>query len=339
MKSLIACLLAGVLAVLGGSAVAVYILDPYFQYHDPDVTGDIWIDERYQASGLLRSQDYDTILIGTSLAANYQPSWFDAAFDAQTVQITLPNGAISEFDTVLTFAYTCQEVERVVVGLDANILARNVDEDPDELPVYLYNHTMLDDLPYLLNKDILAKSIYYAMEEDPALTPLDEGFLWDYWFSKEQALVSYPRPDISDETQSEDYYLANADAHLEIVARWLEENPTVEYHFYLSPYAILFWDKMDREGTTEAMLTMLEHTMTTLLAYDNATVHFFMDDETIITNLDNYTDHIHTSTAVTSAMVTAMAEGTYVVSEENLVAKVDGLRQLVVDYDYESIFE
>lgn len=339
MKRLIACLLVGVFAVLVASGITMYTLDPYFQYHAPDETGDSWFDERYQTSGLLRFQDYATVLIGTSLAANYQPSWFDTAFDTQTVQITFPSGSIAEFDTALSYAFHCQDLERVVVGLDANIVARSPNDDPYELPDYLYNDTVVDDLPYLTNKITLAKSIYYATDDSTPLVSLDCAHLWDYTFSKEMAIKSYPRPAISDVTQEADAYLANADYHLATVTQWLTDHPDVTFDFYLSPYSILFWDKMDREGTTEAMLTMIEYTMETLLTYPNANVHFFMDELDIITNLDNYTDHIHTSTTVTSSMVTAMAEGFYVVSEENLATKVDGLRQFVVNYDYERIFE
>ncbi len=340
MKRLIACLLVGVFVMLGASTVGVYLLDPYFHYHAPDPTGEVWMDERYQAAGLLRTQTYDTVLVGTSLAANYQPSWFDQAFGAQTVQVTLPNGSIGEFTTVLDYALACQAVERVVVGLDANILARDAADDPDELPRYLYNNNPLDDLPYLWNKDVLAKGVYaYQTKALEELVPLDEAFLWDYWFSKAQAIASYPRPEVRGAIQDEAYYMDNATYHLESVCDWLETYPEVEFHFYLSPYSILFWDKMDREGTLEAMLTMVEYGMDTLVAYPNATVHFFMADIDTIENLANYTDHIHTSTAVTSAMVRAMAEGTYVVTAENCATMVDGLRQFVVDYEYENIFE
>lgn len=340
MKRLMACLLTGVLAVLLLAGAGVYYFDPYFHYHAPDVSGDVWMDERYQAAGLLRTQTYDTVLMGTSLAANYQPSWVDEAFDAQTMQITLPNGSIDEFTTVLHYAMECQAVERVVMGLDANIVARDLTDDPDELPAYLYNNNPLDDLPYLWNKDILAKGVYaYQTKAAGDLTPLDEAYLWDYPFSKEQAIASYPRPDISGVTQSDDYYMANATAHLDTIIIWLETYPEVDFHFYMAPYSVLFWDKMDREGTTEAMLTMLQYTLEILLPYDNASVHFFMNDTYIIDNLNNYTDHIHTSTKVTSYMTTAIATDNCLVREENLARKVDALRQFVVNYDYESIFE
>ncbi len=339
MKRLIACLLLGVFAVLGCSSLGVYCLDPYFHYHDPDVTGDVWMDERYQAAGLLRTQDYDTVLMGTSLAANYQPSWLDEAFGGKAVQVTLPNGSIDEFSTVLHYAMDCQDVNRVVMGLDANIVARAAGEDPYELPTYLYNHNPVDDLAYLWNKETLAKGVYAQhLQQTTDLKPLDEAFLWDYTFSKVQALVSYPRPEPSDTVQPDDYFLTNAQSHLDVVTAWLETYPDVDFHFYLSPYSVLFWDKMDREGTTQSMLTLLDYLLTTLSAYDNATVHFFMGDTDIITNLDNYTDHIHVSAAITHAMVNAMAEGTYAVETGNIAHTVDELGTFVVNYDYNRIF-
>ena len=52
-------------------------------------------------------------------------------------------------------------------------------------------------------------------------------------------------------------------------------------------------DGMDRQGETEAMLTMLADAVETLLAYDNAELQFFMADRDVISDLDNYADHIH----------------------------------------------
>ena len=105
------------------------------------------------------------------------------------------------------------------------------------------------------------------------------------------------------------------------------------------PYSILFWDKMDRQGETEAMLKLLEETTETLLQYDNAQLQFFMADEVIITDLDNYADHIHVAGKVTYRMAEAMPAGAYRMTAENRAEMLDGLRQLVVNYDYDEIWE
>ena len=96
---------------------------------------------------------------------------------------------------------------------------------------------------------------------------------------------------------------------------------------------------MDRLGEREAMLALLEETTETLLRYDNAELQFFMADTDVITNLDNYADHIHVAGRVTYRMAQAMPTGQYRLTAENRAEVLDGLRDFVVHYDYDEIWK
>ena len=54
------------------------------------------------------------------------------------------------------------------------------------------------------------------------------------------------------------------------------------------------------------MLTMLADAVETLLAYDNAELQFFMADRDVISDLDNYADHIHVAGRVTYRLAEAI---------------------------------
>jgi len=337
-------------AALLGTAALLLILctgtvrtvDPFFHYHDPDPEGEVWFDQRAQGAGLLRTQEYETVLMGSSLAANYRSFWFDVFYETSTVKVTFPNGGFEEFSQALDYAYTQQDVKRVIFGLDPNLLARDPAEAPNQLPEYLYDENPLNDGRYLLNKDVLMRSGYTLLKKAAGETqPLQDAFVWDgnVFFSKTLALAGYERPEAVKEAVPEDVFLENARANLAIVIGWMEQHPDTEFIFYFSPYSILFWDKMDRQGETEAMLKLLEETTETLLQYNNAQLQFFMADEAIITDLDNYADHIHVAGKVTYRMAEAMPAGSYRMTAENRVEMLDGLRQLVVNYDYDEIWE
>ena len=92
-------------------------------------------------------------------------------------------------------------------------------------------------------------------------------------------------------------------------------------------------------GQTEAMLTMLDYALDRLLRYDNAQVQFFMAGEDIITNMENYADHIHVAGRVTYQMAQAMPTGAYRLTAENYSQVLDELRQLVLHYEYDSIWQ
>ena len=304
-------LLAAIAAMLGLCAAVVVTVDPFFHYRAPDPEAEVWFEQRCQTAGLLRSQDYETVLMGTSLAANYRPLWFDAYFDTRTVKATFPNGGFHEFSQALDYACQTHDVKRVIFGLDPNILVRSVEEAPDQLPAYLYDTNPWNDSPYLLNKDVLVRALYVVREKAAGNTQaLQDAFVWDgnVFFSKELALAGYQRPEAEDT-------------------------------FYYSPYSILFWDKMERQGRTDAMFAVLKHATEALLAYDNVKIQCFLTDIDTITDLDNYADHIHVAGRVTWKMSKAMAGTEHLLTLENYEAKLDALREYVVNYDYESIWE
>lgn len=336
-----AALLLTFVVLLGLCGGTVRLVDPFFHYHNPDPEGEVWFDQRAQGAGLLRSQEYETVLMGSSLAANYRPFWFDVFYETSTVKVTFPNGGFGEFTRALDYACTQQDVERVIFGLDPNLLARDPAEEPDQLPEYLYDTNPWNDGQYLLNKDVLMRSGYTLLKKMSGETQsIQDAFVWDgnVFFSKELALAGYERPEATGETLAADAFLENSRANLERVTGWLEQYPDTEFIFFFSPYSILFWDKMNQLGQTEAMLTLLQETVETLLQYDNAELQFFMADTQVITNLQNYADHIHVAGRVTYRMAQAMPTGQYRLTKETYVEVLDGLRDFVVHYDYEQIW-
>jgi len=335
----------GLLAALAAAfllcAAIVICIDPFFHYHSPDPNGEVWLEERYQMAGLLRTQDYESVFMGTSLAANYRAGWVDEAFDTSAVKITFPNGGMNEFDTALNYAYSQQDVARVIIGLDPNILARDPAQAPDELPKYLYDDNPFNDAPYLWSKFTLTRSVYAAMEKARGNTAtLQEAFLWDHiWFSRQTALVSYVRPEVQDTAAPADAFLPYCEENLAVAEQWFLSHPETEFHVFFSPYSILYWDKMQRQGETEAMFAALDYAIERLLTYDNVSLHCFMTDLSIITDLGYYGDHIHISEKLTEFMVNAMAEGTHLLTKENYRTQLEALHDFVVNYDYESIFQ
>ena len=334
-------LLAGFLAILSLCAGTVLVIDPFFHYRDPDPNGEVWFDERYQNAGLLRSQSYETVLMGTSLAANYRPFWFDVFYDTSTVKVTFPNGGFHEFTQALDYAFEEQDVKRVIFGLDPNILARPTADAPDQLPAYLYDNNPWNDGRYLLSKDVLIRSAYSVWKKAQGQTQkLQDAFLWDgtIYFSKELALAGYQRPEIAAEPLPADAFLNACDENLSVVKSWVEGHPDTQFVFFFSPYSILYWDKTQRLGETDAMFALLRRTAEELLPYENVDLQCFLTDTDVITDLDNYADHIHVAGRVTYAMAQAMPGGEYRLTEENYRQRLDALHEFVVNYDYEKIF-
>ena len=173
-------LLACILALLAVCGAVVYVVDPCLYYRVPDKWQPVLFNERYQMAGLAKNVEADTVLVGTSMAANYRSSWIQETFGTSAVRLTIPDGYYSEFDQVMNVLFRTQEPERVIFGLDANILVWDESGLTGALPEYLYNTNPLDDVRYFLNRDTLYYSVYTLMTLGRGGgTPVDELFTWD----------------------------------------------------------------------------------------------------------------------------------------------------------------
>lgn len=334
---------AVVLVCLCGLAAVVAAVDPLFAFNGVE-EGEtaVFANQRYEMPGLIRHQDYSAVVMGTSLVANFRASWFEEGLDKDVLKITFPGGWISEFDTALELAYdTHTDLDQVFFCLDPNILVRSDSERTVDLPAYLYNTNPLDDMEFYLNADslVLAGETVLAGLQGKS-TDLDSAYIWDgtVGFSREQALASYKRPEVSNTVLPEDAYLAACQENLAVITSWIEEHPHTEFTIWFPPYSILYWDKMTREGTRDAVIRAVEYAVGELIAYDNVSVHCFTFDFSTITNLYLYTDHIHCSSEVTRSMAEHMLAGRWKLTEENYQLRLDELREFVASYDYESLF-
>lgn len=335
-------LLALVFVLLAACAVVVYTVDPCMYYRIPQEREPIFFSERYQGAGLARNVPADTVLIGTSMAANYRASQIEEVFGGRGLRITIPDGYISEFDKVMDALFAEQMPERVLFALDMNVLVRDESGLTTAMPAYLYNRNPIDDVKYLLSKDALYYSAYVCMADDWGEgQSLEEGFTSDQgiWWNHATALKNYPRPDVAEEPLPADAYFANVDANLSVVERWAAEHPETEFHLFLSPYSILYWDKNERLGQFDAAFAALERVCSRLTANDNIRLYGLLMDPELVDNLDHYGDYIHHSKEMCALVLQKIAAGEELLTAENYQERLANWHDFVVDYDYEKFWD
>ncbi|MCI8593919.1 MAG: hypothetical protein HFF09_01515 [Oscillospiraceae bacterium] len=332
--------IGGVLVILAALAAMVAVVDPFFQFHAPG-SAETYENERYENAGMIQNLDYDTIVMGTSLACNYRASWFDELTGGKTIKIGFRGGNPVEFDQALRLAFdTHPDIKQVFFGMDLNILLFYGGAASSSLPDYLYNSTPLDDAAYFLNKDVYLRCAKTLLRRSRGGgVPLDDAYIWDgaYTFSRETALSNYERPDPADPL-AEDYFFYGVDHNLVLFEGWLTEHPNTQFTFFLSPYSVLYWDYVRRTGAADARLAALERAVDALVDYENLRICCFLGEEDIITNLDNYTDYIHISGATTRRLAEEMTAGKCAVTRENMDEFFSSLRLFLNEYDYDAIF-
>lgn len=333
--------LAGVLICFGGLMLLLAAEDPFFVLSGvEDGETAVFDEQRYQMAGLIRHQEYESVVMGTSLAANFRASWFTEETGEETLKITFPDGWVSEFDRALTLAYGVKgELSTVYFCMDPNIIVRPDSERTVEMPDYLYNMNPLDDAQYWLSADTYERALKSRLAGEGEKLTLDEAYIWDgsHTFSWAWAKAGYPRPEISGAELPADAYLAAAEENLDVICGWAETHPDTEFVIWLPPYSILYWDKMLREGSADAVLAAVEYAVERLSEQENIQVYDFLTVKEIVCNLNYYTDHIHHSGEIGRYVTQSVAEGTHLAGED-FPAALEQWRDFVYGYDFTMIF-
>lgn len=327
------------------------IFDPFFQYHKP-LPGlkAVLTDTEYQCVGSLKTFDYDSVIVGSSVVENNYNDWYNQGFHCNVIKAVRTYGATADLCFLLDVAFENQKLKYVFYNMDTSSL----DADPVptyELtgsPMYLYDKNYWNDIKYVLNKSVLAAKIPYLLAHS-FMGHYDENnsYNWAQWksFHQDMILGLYIRKPSAAPMMEKNVYQKQLEGNLSLLTKQIADHPETNFKIFFPPYSMLYWDNIYRNGKTEAYLYNMEQAIGTLLTYDNVEVYYFQNEEDIICNLDNYMDILHFSSEVNYWMYEQIAAGNYRLKPHNYKKALEDMRQLsyrIVEQDilpYEDLIQ
>lgn len=233
------------------------IVDPFFHYHKPlSCLSYVLNNERYQNDGILKHFDYDSIITGTSMTENFKASEFNKLFNANAVKVPFSGGSFKEMnDNIATAFRTGHNVKYVVRSLDTyNFLADKdkMRNDLGQYPVYLYNDSLLDDVKYILNKDVFKSAAKILREtiknKDGGITSFDEYANWndDYKFGAPSVLkgrTEYKEPSRQNSLTEKDKQIIRENIKQNVTDLAYKHPETIFYYFF-PPYSVAYWGEL-----------------------------------------------------------------------------------------------
>ena len=130
-------------SILVGAGI---IIDPYRIFHPPWVRDDYFLpNTRIQASGVINHVEFDSIILGTSMAANFSPDEASKLFKEEFVNISLDGSSQSERAIVLEYALKKRKISKVIYSLDGFGKAP-IDSRPIAPYTHLYDDSLINDI-------------------------------------------------------------------------------------------------------------------------------------------------------------------------------------------------
>lgn len=341
-KWLIAVLCVSLCLILLAGA-ANFCIDPLMQYRPlPSALTFRAFDYDYINPGLAKNSEYDGVLVGTSLAENTDMDKCEAAFGERMIKLIYPGGTSRNNKEILDVAFRRHELKTVIWVVDDTLFFSRSDELSHELPMYLYDDFLPNDVNYLLNLSVLYnysfKDVLNSLR-GMSTPPLLRGDVWSAGdkFGRD-VVLGVQSDDPQQQSKGDEYYQEKLIGNLEQnVFPLLREHPDTQFLFCFPPKCATYWRNARRDGVFDAKMYAMRYTADALLNYDNARVFLFADRMEWTTDLELYKDNIHFKQEVNEQMCAEMAQGLGALTPESADARMDALRSVLDGLDYAQI--
>ena len=336
------------LAGLAGCMALVIWVDPFFQYHKPLAWFPYLVDNQVnQNPGLAKHMDYDGILIGSSMTASFNTDWFEELMGIKTQKLSYNGSYPKDLSNIMQLVFDAKgdQVKAVYMAVDQSTFSADPEETKFPVTDYLYDDNVFNDVPYLLNKDVLLDYILRPLADRKDASDWAELYKpwWtDEYYNKANVLMYYEAAEEKreEEALAADYFKDAVEENLQKnILPYIEAHPETEFYIFYPPYSILFWNDVTREKELEAVIGRLEYMTERLLNYENVHVFNFLGKEDIICNLNNYADYMHYHKNVCRYITECFATGENELHPENYGQAFDEIRTLAMSYNYPAIWD
>jgi hypothetical protein len=317
-------------------------------------------DIRLQAAGLIRSQQFDTAFMGTSLGVHYRQSDIDRLLGVRSVKLTLP-GSISKEQKFVLEAALERHPHRILWQMDDWIFRDAPDVDADiYIPADLYRRNARGVARYLLSGSMARESLWIALRSIPPLEPLvarlTTGVIFKFPIADVDDLNAlHHRFDVAGFYNAKNAVAAFREAiaparRLALAKGYdygamvrnferdavglIEKNPDVKFDIFFAPYSILHFVALRdaSPATLRIVYNFTAYAAQRLLQLPNVRLYDFREASEITHDLNNYHDVIHHNPTVDRKVLSLLAEGKYRLDPVAPTASLDRLKAQIEAY-------
>ncbi len=311
-------------------------------------------DSRMQDAGLIRSQDFDTVFMGTSLAIHFRQSDIDRLLGVRCVKLAMTGSNSREQSFVLAAALE-RHPKRVIWQIDDWIFRDAPDIDRDiYLPADLYRRNAKGIAGYLFSGAMARESAWILARSikplEPLVARLTTGVLFKFPISRVDDInilrPGFDVPGFYNADPLRSAYLAEGYDYDAMVRAFehdaislIERNPDVKFDIYFPPYSILQFVAMRdaSPATLKVAYDFSAYAGPRLTQFPNVSLHDFRVATEITHDLSNYGDVIHHSPAIDLKVLSLLAEGKYIVDRAAPTASLERLKAQIEAYRVDKI--
>lgn len=185
-------LLAASIVSVGLTAAFNWYVDPLRYYHAPWFETGYSDNQRFQNPGLIKHEEFDTVLIGTSHTEHFISRDMNQYLGGSNINLSMSGSTIVEQSMLLESTLNSGKVRRVLWEINyPSFSTGELVSIEGDFPFFLYRPGAETPFRYLMSWDTLQESL--AALGGARSTQLDEMHRWDleYEFGTERVLANW----------------------------------------------------------------------------------------------------------------------------------------------------
>jgi len=344
--------------VLGATSVCLLalmlinvIVDPFLQYHSPLTAMEPYYKfnqeyAMYWLIGRAKHTPAEAAIVGSSLSNFISSEKLGEQSGLKVVALKKSAGRPNIYTLFLRESLKKNRLQTIYYELNFPHLHMEYEGD---IPLYLYNSNPIDDVKYVLNKDVTKMSAHILLSwlgdrldrGSPKTVAVNTEL---YEVDRSQATSIYSTMAVARSLYVRHGKVANKKSVIEYETKakkdveqniipFLEKYPDIKFVFIVPCISILNTYDLVREGTVDDYLAIHKDIMLTLLKYDNVEIHMFSDMEGFVDNLDNYKDRVHYCPAGGDLICNGLKTGAYQVTPENIDERLQHLKSIAESFE------
>ena len=351
-------------SILVGAGI---IIDPYRIFHPPWVRDDYFLpNTRIQASGVINHVEFDSIILGTSMAENFSPGEASRIFNERFVNISLSGSSQSERAIVLEYALKNRKISKVIYSLDGFGKAP-IDSRSIAPYTYLYDDSLINNI-HIYSYDVsnlkylFCGNIFWSERSScPETRSLETLTEWasdtnhsmrfgglDKWLSaKNNSQIKEALNEIANSIEKIETGAISPGEPLKIqsaleersksfndyLLKYVIDHQKTDFYLFFPPYSRLryaIWKQSD-PNAFQIYIETLRMVVNETSKYSNVFIYGF-DDQSFLDDLANYKDTSHYSPEYNSRILTWIKNGEHLLNTENLENYISAITSKAEEY-------
>lgn len=371
-------------AIVSVPPVLVFLFDPYQYFHKSYFTPNKFIRRsgRMQFSGIIKNyidkgEDFDAVILGGSLAQNFEPKWVSQLFDTEknAISLAFSGATAAEQAFVAKHALATGKVKTALWSIGPG-WRMGVDfvNNRRTMPYYMYNDNYLDDFNYLYGRKniqvslgywfslIFTRRVYYYYRrmgissvplvpwyEFGAWGPFDEN---DMEEMNQRLFAPAIQKKIKRRLEKTEKKLVNQklpissfnnlpanafETEKKLLGDLAKSNPSVEFKLVFPPVSALYYHNAPQHNIDRTVNRA--HALLEIAKDYNNVKAFFISEDYIINDLRYYKDAAHFDRSISRFILRQISRGNFELTSENVSTYIAKLKKSIGKYDRSNPFK